>query len=396
MSDLGERPASRGEWLAVGAAWIGGLVLLAGWLRGTSTGTLREELKVWQFWSLEICVLLAAVIAIASVATARADFWRRDGLPIGGLAVVGLALTLFVAPRTNRIFYDEHIYQGIGQNLADLRLAQVCNDGQVSGGRLRCASGSYNKQPYAYPHLLSIAYRITGAREWVAFAVNAGVMALTVCTVYLLALTLFDDRRGAAFAALLIALVPEQLMWSATAAVEPSASLACALALLCAARYLRRGGCAARRRARDLVRLRRAVPPGIDPHPAGRRQRWHGRGSRTNGPSPEAGGWPSPAWRSWPSISPTCSPCSDAGWGTDAPRFSLAYLAGNLRVNGRFYLFDERFPVVVTLLAALALLDRSRGPGAMAGRSLLPACSSESTWCSTRAVTTTAPTSATR
>ena len=143
MSDLGERPASRGEWLAVGAAWIGGLVLLAGWLRGTSTGTLREELKVWQFWSLEICVLLAAVIAIASVATARADFWRRDGLPIGGLAVVGLALTLFVAPRTNRIFYDEHIYQGIGQNLADLRLAQVCNDGQVSGGRLRCASGRF-------------------------------------------------------------------------------------------------------------------------------------------------------------------------------------------------------------------------------------------------------------
>jgi hypothetical protein len=45
----------------------------------------------------------------------------------------------------------------------------------------------------------------------------------------------------------------------------------------------------------------------------------------------------------------------DAGWGTDAPRFSLGYLSGNLRVNGRFYLFDERFPVAVTLLAALGV-----------------------------------------
>ena len=47
-------------------------------------------------------------------------------------------LTLFVAPRTNRIYYDEQIYQSIGQNLADLRLAQMCNDGSVEYGRLQC------------------------------------------------------------------------------------------------------------------------------------------------------------------------------------------------------------------------------------------------------------------
>jgi hypothetical protein len=44
---------------------------------------------------------------------------------------VAVSLTLFVAPRTNRIFYDEQIYQSIGQNLADLTLAQVCNEGGV-------------------------------------------------------------------------------------------------------------------------------------------------------------------------------------------------------------------------------------------------------------------------
>ena len=29
----------------------------------------------------------------------------------------------------------------------------MCNDGSVEYGRLQCASGEYNKQPYAYPHL---------------------------------------------------------------------------------------------------------------------------------------------------------------------------------------------------------------------------------------------------
>ena len=120
------------------------------------------------------------------------------------LAALGVGLTLFVAPRTNRIFYDEQIYQGIGQNLADLRLAQVCNDGSVEYGRLQCASGEYNKQPYGYPHVLSLAYRLFGVHAGTAFAVNAAAMALTVCAVYLLVCVLFRDRDAALFAGLLV------------------------------------------------------------------------------------------------------------------------------------------------------------------------------------------------
>ena len=75
---------------------------------------------------------------------------------------MALGLTLGVAPRTNRIYYDEQIYQNTGQNLADLKRAQMCNDGTIEDGRLRCARGEYNKQPYAYPHLLSLVYRVFG------------------------------------------------------------------------------------------------------------------------------------------------------------------------------------------------------------------------------------------
>jgi hypothetical protein len=50
-----------------------------------------------------------------------------------------------------------------------------------------------------------------------------------------------------------------------------------------------------------------------------------------------------------------------AGWGTDAPRFGAAYVAPNLRVNGRFFLADWRFPVLFTGLAIVGAADRRRG-----------------------------------
>ena len=46
-------------------------------------------------------------------------------------------------------------------------------------------------------------------------------------------------------------------------------------------------------------------------------------------------------------------------WGTGVARFSLGYIAANLRVNGWFYLYDERFPAAFTLLAIAGL---SLGP----------------------------------
>ncbi|MGH9198638.1 MAG: hypothetical protein ACRD1T_23255, partial [Acidimicrobiia bacterium] len=44
------------------------------------------------------------------------------------------------------------------------------------------------------------------------------------------------------------------------------------------------------------------------------------------------------------------------GWGTSGDRMSLAFLRGNLATNGWFYLWDERFPVLYTLLAALGIV----------------------------------------
>jgi hypothetical protein len=365
----GERSGGVGRrsWLVVAIAWVGGLVLLAAWLRLTPTGDLREQLKVVQFWSLELSVLLGLIVAVSSVATGRLSATRRDAMLLAAPVAVAVALTVFAAPRTNRIFYDEQIYESIGQNLSDLRLAQVCNDGRVDDGRLHCASGEYNKQPYAYPHLLSVAYRLAGVHDWVAFAVNGVVMAVTVIVIYALALVLFEDRVAAAFAGLAIATTPEQVMWSATAAVEPSASLACVAAVLCAAYYSRSGS----RLGMIAVVISTAYaiqfrPESILILPVVAWIAW--RRVQADLATP-AGWWAAVLFVALASVHVAhLYAVRNVGWGTDAARFSWRYIATNLPVNGRFYLADERFPTAIALLAVLGLIApvSPRGRWAMA------------------------------
>ena len=145
---------------------------------------------------------------------------------------------MLIAPRTNRIFYDEQIYQAIGQNLSDLHRAQMCNDGTVEYGALQCWRHEYNKQPYGYPHLLSVGYRWFGTSASLAHWLNLLVSSATAGVIFLLAFLLTREPLAGAFAAFVFMLLPEQLRWSHTAAVEPSAAFACAVAMLATAAFV--------------------------------------------------------------------------------------------------------------------------------------------------------------
>ena len=353
----GSPTCSRRELLALTVAWLLVMGALLLWLLNTTGGRLREQLKSIQFWSLEACVILGLALGALVARDHLKRLGRRDRLRMASLSALALALTLFVAPRTNRIYYDEQIYQSIGQNLADLKLAQMCNDGTVEYGRLQCWNGEYNKQPYAYPHLLSLVYRAVGVRPSAAFVVNAAVMAITVSMVYLLVLLLFDDGIAAFYAGLLFALIPEQLVWSATAAVEPSASLACVSAIAASVRFIR---------SRSTVALGVAAvssayavqfrPESLLVLPIVGLLLWH----RAKDEFRRARLW----WLGLlfvalvaPHVGHLVA-VSNEGWGASAAPLSLGYIASNFRVNGRFYLGDERFPVIFTLLALAGLIGR--------------------------------------
>jgi Dolichyl-phosphate-mannose-protein mannosyltransferase len=347
---------------ALALAWIAVIAALFFWLAATPIPLLREQLKGAQFWSLELCVALAVALGAPLARSIWRQLHRRDVVSLAAVALFAIGLTLFVAPRTNRIYYDEQIYQSIGQNLADLRKAQMCNDGTVEYGRLQCLSGEYNKQPYAYPHLLSLVYRIAGTDARWAFLLNAAVMGLTVVIVYLAALFLFADRLAALFTGLLVALMPQQILWSATAAAEPSASLACAGALAAAAYFtvarttiaLAFGAVATAYAVQFRVESILIVPViGV--------LLWQRTPDELRRP------------RLWgvgllfvvlmAVHFAHLFAVRNEGWGTSDARLSLRYVADNFAVNGRFYIADERFPVVVTLLAfaGLAARDAARG-----------------------------------
>jgi hypothetical protein len=349
-------------WAIVASAWIAVAAALLIWVLRTPGPSLREQLMVLQFWSLESCVFLGLAVGTVALEGLPRLLDRRDLTCMALLMTLALGLTVGLPPRTNRIFYDEQIYQNAGQNLADLKRAQMCNDGTVQNGRLRCASGEYNKQPYAYPHLLSLAYRLFGVGTTAAFVVNAVVMALSVCAVYLLVLLLFSDRVAAFFAALLLALTPEQLIWSASAAVEPSAALAGVAALLAAAWFVRT------RTNASLAAAALATAYAVQFRPESflivsvvvmllwQRAREEFRRPRL--------WWAGLLFLAFAAVHVGhMVAVRNEGWGTTQERMSLRFVADNLRVNGWFYLMDARFPMTFTLLAILGLSESRGGAG---------------------------------
>jgi 4-amino-4-deoxy-L-arabinose transferase-like glycosyltransferase len=352
--------SSRPIWIAIVIAWIAAPTIVLIWLSTISAGALREELKVWQFWSLEACVFASTAFGVYAFKALRSAFDRRDAIRLTVLGAIALALTLFVAPRTNRIFYDEQIYQNVGQNLADLRRAQMCNDGTVESGRLRCANGEYNKQPYAYPHVLSVGYRLFGVHERVAFGVNALAMTLTAVSVYLLVVMLFGDRDAAFFAGLILALTPHQIMWSATAAVEPTASLALVVALVCAAHYLRSGGLAALGLMIGVTAYAiQFRPESLLIMPVIAALAWPRLQDDLRRPQ---GWWMALLFFVLVAVHVGhLFAVRNAEWGAPGPRFSIAYVPGNFAVNGWFYLLDHRFPAIFSLLALAGLWGRTFG-----------------------------------
>jgi hypothetical protein len=350
-------------WVIVASVWVAVVAALLIWVLTTPGPLLREQLKILQFWSLEACVFLGLAVGTFALDDLPRLLDRRDLLRMALLVALALGLTVGLAPRTNRIYYDEQIYQNAGQNLADLKRAQMCNDGTVQNGRLRCASGEYNKQPYAYPHLLSLAYRLFGVGTTTAFVVNAIAMALSVCAVYVLVLLLFSDRVAAFFAGLLLALTPQQLVWSASGAVEPSAALAGVAALLAAAWFVRS------RTDASLAGAALATAYAVQFRPESFlivsvvvMLLW--QRAREEFTRPRLW-WAGLLFLAFVAVHVGhMVAVRNEGWGTTQERMSLRYVADNLRVNGWFYLTDGRFPMTFTLLAILGL----SGSRAEAGR----------------------------
>ncbi|MBN1700025.1 MAG: glycosyltransferase family 39 protein [Spirochaetales bacterium] len=156
------------------------------------------------------------------------------------LAVAGMILVSAVTPRHHRSFYDEDIYNSIGQCIASPhKRAVMCNEGYYENGELNVATEEYNKQPAGYPHLISIIFRIFGTNEIHSFVMNNVLFGLTIIVVFFISFLLFKNTFAGLMASLAFFCIPANLQWFNTSSVEPAAAFFAALAVFALLLYIR-------------------------------------------------------------------------------------------------------------------------------------------------------------
>ena len=351
--------------LIPGASFVAVGAVIATWLMVTDEIALRLQLTRWQFWMLEAQSVLFSVLAWRNlprfVRSLRLE--RSAVLTAAGASVLAFVLVGAVAPRTNRIYFDEHIYEGVAQNLTDLRLAQMCTDGAVEQGSLECWRGLYNKEPYGYPYLLSVAYRLFGVHESSAHRLNLLCAVLLVWVVFLTASALFEASGAGAFAAVVMALVPQHILWSHTAAAEPSAALMSAVGVMAALHHTREkstesllwmvvaGAFAVQFRPESvlLLPMMALVVALYAPVELRRARLWSAAALGLGLCALHVGHF---------------AAVRGDHWGSAGPALSVGHLWPNLRVNGLFYLENGRFPALYSVLAFLGLTARPAKPAA--------------------------------
>jgi hypothetical protein len=166
---------------------------------------------------------------------------RSEGLILAALLVFAFGLAFFVAPKTHRIYYDENIYLHIGQSIASTQKAQMVNFGEIKDGRLLVSQGEYNKQPNAYPFLLSLFYGVFGRSENLSFFINNLFFPLSCLLVFAIGFLLGGRARIGLYAAAVFAVIPQNILWHNTTSVEPANTFFLGLTVFIFLVFLRSG-----------------------------------------------------------------------------------------------------------------------------------------------------------
>lgn len=321
-------------------------------------------LKKWVPWGLRVnffLLLVAVALCYTDIRDLFKRFLNKQGVLLLLLFAFAFSITAFAAYRTHRIYYDEDIYCNVGQNIALADQTGYCNYGTFEYGEYYPHWITYNKEPSGWPFLISMVFQMAGVDENYAFVLNNLIFASAVLTAFFIAWHLTGSYVMSFLAGLALALIPHAIIWSNTAAAEPSAGLFTGLTILCLIIFLKTG------RGRHLFLASLMVPFASQMRPesvlvaplalmvllvASPRTLLHRR-----------------LWSFALLTTLFLLPhilhfyaVSGHSWGAEGSRFSLAFLGRNLSTNGLYYLNDRYFPVVLTVLAGLGLFC-ARGLG---------------------------------
>jgi len=203
---------------------------------------LQSFLSTYYVYLLELnffLLIVAFIFSFKHIKKIFAEIESKYLILLAFISVLGICATAFVVPRTHRIFYDEDIYNSIAQNIAHHKKAVMCNEGYYENNELRVIGEEYNKQPQGYPYLISVIFRTFGTNELFTFILNNIIFGLMVIVIFLISYLLFKDIFASLIACLSYILIPVNIQWFNTCAVEPSTVFFTSLAVLASLVYLR-------------------------------------------------------------------------------------------------------------------------------------------------------------
>jgi len=230
----------------------------------------------------------------------------------------------------------------------------MCNEGSFDHNKYVCTETEFNKQPYAYPFLNGLVFKIFGTGETAAFVFNNIIFAFAVITVFLIGYLLFGEFYPALFSSLVFALIPDNLMWSNTTSSELSASLFIGLAVLSALLFVRQ------KDLKSLFLLSVLLPFSVqfrmesilviplifflialeDPKALTKKSLYL---------------FGVLAFALLVSHMVHIYAVRGDSWGSKGARMDFSYLKNNLRTNGLYYINNAKFPLIFTLFASVGL-----------------------------------------
>ncbi|MCP4578618.1 MAG: hypothetical protein GY846_20270, partial [Deltaproteobacteria bacterium] len=270
------------------------------------------------------------------------------------LLIVAFCLVNFLPHQTHRIYYDEDIYANVGQNMALTGKTGYCNYGTFEYGEYYPHWISYNKEPSGWPFLISLSFQLFGVDEAYAFLLNNLLFSMGVLIAFFITWQVTGLFLPAFLAGTAYMLIPHNLIWSNTAAAEPSAAVLVGLSVLCVVIYLKG------RRTRHLFVMGTIIPLACQMRPE----------------SMMILLWVFPAilvvfpkafvdrrlWTMGLLTTLFLLPhllhfygVSGHSWGAQGSRFSSEFLLHNLDTNGMYYLNNKSFPLLITILALVGL-----------------------------------------
>lgn len=314
-------------------------------------------LKKWIPWGLRInffLMIIAIVICSKDLLSLARQFFNRKGLLLAVLFVIAFSITSFVVPRTHRIFYDEDIYANVGQNIALTNQTGYCNYGTFEYGEYYPHWTTYNKEPSGWPFLISLGFQLFGTNELYAFLLNNLLFSIGALVAFFITWHLTGNYFTSFLAGLAFSLIPHNLIWSNTAAAEPSAGLFAGVIVLSLIVFFKG------KQNRHLFFAILAIPFACQMRPESLLiLSWIMLAFLLISPKTLINR------KIWtfgllttlfflPQILHFYA-VSGQSWGAEGSKFSLEFLKNNLHVNGMYYLNNQHFPVLITAMAVLGL-----------------------------------------